>query len=102
MAQVQLPPAELKPSAARLIPDAVNSHNSHPRSRLELDTRMPVNGCFEADRVLKSGYIQKRTSKTKVSHRHLSTLPPAPLVLTYHVDMEAYLPSSTPQSPVNI
>ncbi|KAL6862060.1 PH domain-containing protein [Trichoderma novae-zelandiae] len=38
------------------------------RSRLPLDTAVaPVhqNGCFEADRVLKSGFVQKRTQKTK-------------------------------------
>lgn len=38
------------------------------RSRLAVDTYSPVNqnGSFEFDRVLKSGYVQKRTQKTKV------------------------------------
>lgn len=39
------------------------------RSRLPLDTSVaPVhqNGCFEIDRVIKSGCVQKRTQKTKV------------------------------------
>lgn len=31
------------------------------------------NGSFEFDRVLKSGYVQKRTQKTKVSSRKYST-----------------------------
>ncbi|KAK3944244.1 hypothetical protein QBC46DRAFT_172212 [Diplogelasinospora grovesii] len=37
------------------------------RSRLGMDTFSPVNqnGSFEFDRVIKSGYVQKRTSKTK-------------------------------------
>ncbi len=37
-------------------------------SHLSLDTFSPVNqnGSFEFDRVLKSGYVQKRTRKTKV------------------------------------
>lgn len=39
------------------------------RSRLVLDSFSPVNqnGSFEFDRVIKSGYVQKRTQKTKVS-----------------------------------
>src|SRR5271170_5786600 len=38
---------------------------------LNLDTFSPVNqnGSFEFDRVLKSGYVQKRTRKTKVAPR---------------------------------
>lgn len=53
--QVALPPP---PSASRI-------RNSH----LILDSFSPVNqnGSFEFDRVLKSGYVQKRTRKTKVS-----------------------------------
>jgi hypothetical protein len=39
------------------------------RNRLVLDTFSPVNqnGSFEFDRVIKCGYVQKRTQKTKVS-----------------------------------
>lgn len=39
-------------------------------SRLALDTYSPVNqnGSFEFDRVIKSGYVQKRTQKTKARH----------------------------------
>jgi len=38
-------------------------------SHLAIDTFSPVNqnGSFEFDRVLKSGYVQKRTRRTKVS-----------------------------------
>lgn len=41
---------------------------SGSRSRLAVDTYSPVNqnGSFEFDRVIKSGYVQKRTAKTKV------------------------------------
>ncbi|KAK0637306.1 hypothetical protein B0T17DRAFT_504659 [Bombardia bombarda] len=37
------------------------------KERLVVDTKSPVNqnGSFEFDRVLKSGYVQKRTSRTK-------------------------------------
>lgn len=41
------------------------------RSRLPLDTAVaPVHqtGCFEVDRVIKSGFVQKRGQKTKVCH----------------------------------
>lgn len=64
MAQVQVQQASAAQTiAAKLIPGHLN-----PRSRLELDTKVPVsqNGSFAADRVLKSGYVQKRTQKTKV------------------------------------
>jgi hypothetical protein len=39
-----------------------------PRNRSDIDLKAPVNqnGSFEADRVIKSGYVQKRTQKTKV------------------------------------
>jgi hypothetical protein len=41
---------------------------SGSRGRLAVDTYSPVNqnGSFEFDRVIKSGYVQKRTQKTKV------------------------------------
>lgn len=44
---------------------ATKARNSH----LNLDTFSPVNqnGSFEFDRVLKSGYVEKRTRRTKVS-----------------------------------
>ncbi|PTB62246.1 PH-domain-containing protein [Trichoderma citrinoviride] len=35
------------------------------RSRLPLDTAVAQNGCFEVDRVIKSGFVQKRGQKTK-------------------------------------
>lgn len=40
-------------------------------SRLNLDTNslsVSSNGCFEFDRVIKSGYVEKRAQKTKVAH----------------------------------
>jgi hypothetical protein len=50
--------------------------SARPRSQSHLEAAFsPVNndGCFDFDRVLKSGYVQKRTQKTKVSIRcHLS------------------------------
>ncbi|KAK7398499.1 hypothetical protein QQX98_012130 [Neonectria punicea] len=41
--------------------------STRDRSNSNLDPFSPVNndGCFEFDRVLKSGYVQKRTQKTK-------------------------------------
>jgi hypothetical protein len=51
------------PDAVTLPPSAARIRNSH----LNLDTFSPVNqnGSFEFDRVLKSGFVQKRTRKTK-------------------------------------
>ena len=45
-----------------------NSSGKMRNSHLNIDTFSPVNqnGSFEFDRVLKSGYVQKRTRKTKV------------------------------------
>lgn len=42
------------------------------RNRLAQDSFSPVNqnGSFEFDRVIKSGYVQKRTQKTKVGLSH--------------------------------
>lgn len=61
-APLQIPP----PSLVMLPPPSSASklRNSH----LQLDTFSPVNqnGSFEFDRVLKSGFVQKRTRKTKV------------------------------------
>jgi hypothetical protein len=44
------------------------SANKIRNSHLAIETFSPVNqnGSFEFDRVLKSGYVQKRTRKTKV------------------------------------
>jgi hypothetical protein len=59
---LQIPP----PSSVALPPPSSASklRNSH----LQLDTFSPVNqnGSFEFDRVLKSGFVEKRTRKTKV------------------------------------
>jgi hypothetical protein len=45
-----------------------SSGNRIVNAHLSLDTFSPVNqnGSFEFDRVLKSGYVMKRTRKTKV------------------------------------
>jgi hypothetical protein len=58
---LQIPPPD---SVTLPPPSATRIRNSH----LNLDTFSPVNqnGSFEFDRVLKSGYVQKRTRKTKV------------------------------------
>ncbi|TPX08975.1 uncharacterized protein E0L32_009554 [Thyridium curvatum] len=52
-------------SAVSVPPDATNGS----QYQAGLDSFSPVhqNGCFEFDRVIKSGYVQKRTQKTKVS-----------------------------------
>ncbi|KAM5345530.1 hypothetical protein ACJ41O_011391 [Fusarium nematophilum] len=41
--------------------------STRPRGNSQLETFSPVNndGCFDFDRVVKSGYVQKRTQKTK-------------------------------------
>ncbi|GAP89181.1 putative PH domain-containing protein [Rosellinia necatrix] len=50
------------------ITSPINTAVNRLRSQLALSTPSPVNqnGSFEFDRVLKSGYVQKRTQKTKV------------------------------------
>ena len=67
MAQTQVQSAgESQGSTAKVTPEP---GSTRPRSRLDLDTSPAVHqfGCFEADRVLKSGYVLRRTRKTKVS-----------------------------------
>ncbi|TGJ80674.1 hypothetical protein E0Z10_g8077 [Xylaria hypoxylon] len=50
------------------IPSPISTAVNRLRNQLTLSTSSPVNqnGSFEFDRVLKSGYAQKRTQKTKV------------------------------------
>lgn len=61
------------------IPHQNQSHVDRFRNRLGQGAFSPVNqnGSFELDRVIKSGYVQKRTQKTKVClvlcHRLLET-----------------------------
>jgi hypothetical protein len=54
--------------AAQPIPVPPQTTATGSRSRLAVETYSPVNqnGSFEFDRVIKSGYVQKRTQKTKV------------------------------------
>jgi hypothetical protein len=60
---LQMPP----PSSISM--PAQSSVTKARKGHLNLDTFSPVNqnGSFEFDRVLKSGYVQKRTRKTKVA-----------------------------------
>ncbi|KAL7919838.1 PH domain-containing protein [Trichoderma austrokoningii] len=62
------PQGAARPQEAALAARSSCENNApNRRSRLPLDTAAPVhqNGCFEIDRVIKSGCIQKRTQKTK-------------------------------------
>ena len=64
------------PPSAVAMPSNINNNNnnnntnngSRLRHQLALVTPSPVNqnGSFEFDRVLKAGYVQRRTQKTKV------------------------------------
>ncbi len=82
MAEVQSPPMQEASHPRRIpertaalqipLPNAItlplsSSASRFRNSHLNLDTFSPVNqnGSFEFDRVLKSGYVQKRTRKTK-------------------------------------
>ncbi|KAH6604024.1 ph domain-containing [Trichoderma cornu-damae] len=60
---------ETRPQEAAFAAHSSSENNGlNRRSRLPLDTSVaPVhqNGCFEIDRVIKSGCVQKRTQKTK-------------------------------------
>ncbi|THV45928.1 hypothetical protein BGAL_0436g00080 [Botrytis galanthina] len=57
---------QISPPASTTLPQSAST-NRIRNSHLALDTFSPVNqnGSFEFDRVLKSGYLQKRTRKTK-------------------------------------
>lgn len=62
------------PPSAIAMPSNVNGANgSRLRHQLGLVTPSPVNqnGSFEFDRVLKAGYVQRRTQKTKVNTEQL-------------------------------
>jgi hypothetical protein len=81
MVEMQMQPASTAPNGKTMdrrpniaIPSSSTSLPSHNaaarlRNRAGMDTTFsPVtqNGSFEFDRVIKSGYVQKRTQKTKV------------------------------------
>ncbi|KAK4123991.1 PH-domain-containing protein [Parathielavia appendiculata] len=59
-------PDERTPKPIPVLPQTTAPEQKR-RSRLAVDTYSPVNqnGSFEFDRVIKSGYVQKRTQKTK-------------------------------------
>jgi hypothetical protein len=66
------------PGQASLVLSPNSSASRIRNSHLALDTFSPVNqnGSFEFDRVLRSGWVQKRTRKTKVGiHLRLLYLP---------------------------
>lgn len=52
--------------------EATGASLSRSRPTYESFTNVSQNGCFESDRVIKSGYVEKRT-KTKVCWRPLAT-----------------------------
>ena len=62
------PRADEQASKAIPLPPQTTAPGSRSRNRLTADAYSPVNqnGSFEFDRVIKSGYVQKRTQKTKV------------------------------------
>ncbi|KAH8161816.1 hypothetical protein CIB48_g6417 [Xylaria polymorpha] len=74
------------------ITSPLNSAVNRLRNQLTLSTPSPVNqnGSFEFDRVLKSGYVQKRTQKTKVWKAVYLVLRPNALYM-YKSDKESKL-----------
>jgi hypothetical protein len=76
---------------------ATKTRNGH----LNLDTFSPVNqnGSFEFDRVLKSGYVEKRTRKTKVPLRPYNDLNKD---LIRPIDMETDLSRTTTEPPFHL
>lgn len=77
------------PFSVTLPPPSSASKLRH--SYLQLDTFSPVNqnGSFEFDRVLKSGFVQKRTRKTKVD---VLLLGPLIQSLMKYIGLEAHFP----------
>ncbi|KAL2134185.1 hypothetical protein VTI74DRAFT_806 [Chaetomium olivicolor] len=73
-------------------PIAVPQQAARRLSRLAVDTYSPVNqnGSFEFDRVIKSGYVQKRTQKTKTWRTIYIVLRPNALSI-YKTDKEEKL-----------
>jgi hypothetical protein len=68
---------------------------SRLRNQLGLASPSPVNqnGSFEFDRVIKSGYVQKRTQKTKVGDVSTRSPDVSPILTLCSLGMEASLPS---------
>lgn len=93
---LQMPPASSISMPAQ--PSVTKTLKGH----LNLDTFSPVNqnGSFEFDRVLKSGYVQKRTRKTKVVP--LACVCFESDLLTVVKDLEAYLSRITTKPSIDI
>ncbi|KAH6624461.1 hypothetical protein B0J18DRAFT_178791 [Chaetomium sp. MPI-SDFR-AT-0129] len=81
-------------SQAIPVPQRTTAPESKSRTRLALDAYSPVNqnGSFEFDRVIKSGYVQKRTTKTKTWRTIYLVLRPNTLSI-YKSDKEEKLRS---------
>ncbi|KAJ4292147.1 hypothetical protein N0V88_005775 [Collariella sp. IMI 366227] len=98
MAEVQTQPAALSMTTDRradephATPISVPQQPASRLSRITVDTYSPVNqnGSFEFDRVLKSGYVQKRTQKTKTWRTIYIVLRPNALSI-YKTDKEEKL-----------
>ncbi|KAI1106245.1 PH domain-containing protein [Jackrogersella minutella] len=80
------------PSPSAMAVPANNTHMNRLRNQLAMPASSPVNqnGSFEFDRVLKSGYIQKRTQKTKAWKSVYLVLRPSALSV-YKSDKESKL-----------
>jgi len=62
---------QITPSSAVLLPPSSASRIRDAHLNLEAFSPVNQNGSYEFDRVLKSGYVHKRTRKTKVSRRYM-------------------------------
>lgn len=71
---------QAKPSPLAVSVPAGKARNSVLSPDVFSSSVVTENGSYEFDRVLKSGYVRKRTRKTKVSEHEL--LGPGPLLLT--------------------
>ncbi|KAI1344106.1 PH domain-containing protein [Xylariaceae sp. FL0016] len=80
------------PSSAMAVPSPTNTQANRLRSESVLPAASPVtqNGSFEFDRIIKSGYVQKRTQKTKTWKTVYLVLRPNALSL-YKSDKESKL-----------
>ena len=73
---------EITPPSAALLPSSSASRIRDSHLNLEAFSPVNQNGSYEFDRVLKSGYVHKRTRKTKVPKLELYVCMMAALLIT--------------------
>ena len=100
--------ASLYPARELTQPLPINTNNLYseqngPRRSNITDAATPLSqsGCFEFDRIIKSGYVRKRTGRTKVIFT-IGFIIPVPILTFNYAGMEGSLSRTTAEHFIDI